>query len=79
MLPRLAHRVTGIVVVLPIVFLILTGLPLQLTEFLALDDASVNWSWVNTSYGITAPDTALTSNGVVQIGDVILGQRSCDQ
>ena len=72
MQPRRLHRTIGIGVAFPLLLLIVTGLPLQFTEQLALDRASITWGWVHAGYGVKAPDTVTRSADVVMIEDEML-------
>ena len=67
---RYAHRLIGLFVVLPVLLLVVTGLPLQFTNALQLGKLGIQATWLHRAYGIKAPMDVLTSNGVTQIGDI---------
>ena len=68
---RLAHRVMGLCLALPLLLLVVTGLPLQFTVALHLGSVGVPYSWVHAVYGIEAPVTAQRSANVAQLGDLL--------
>lgn len=65
---RHLHRITGLFILLPVIFLVATGIPLQYTDELDLGRAGVSWNWVHSAYSITAPDSAMASASATQIG-----------
>lgn len=68
---RRLHRITGVVVALPVILLVITGIPLQFTTTLSLGHTWVPWNWVLDSYGISAPQQASHSNGVTQLAQAV--------
>ena len=73
------HRLAGIVLVLPVLLLVATGVPLQFTEQLQLGKAGVNIGWLQSRYSIVAPDLLSVSGQVRQIdGVVLIAQRVID-
>jgi hypothetical protein len=63
------HRLTGLTVALPVILLVVTGIPLQFTQQLGLGTAPVDSTWVHNRYNLEAPEKSLTSAGVTQLGD----------
>ncbi len=57
---------------MPVLVLVATGIPLQFTEQLQLGRAEVGVNWLQSSYGIVAPESLLVSAQVSQIGGVVL-------
>jgi hypothetical protein len=73
------HRLAGILVVVPVLLLVATGVPLQFTEQLQLSQTAVRIDWLHSNYGIVAPQTAIVSEGVMQLEDLlILDAREVD-
>ncbi len=66
------HRFTGAIGSVVLLYLMLTGVPLQFTDGLKLGDSHVQASWVLDAYGITAPNRATASGSVALIGDALL-------
>lgn len=67
------HRRIGIVAALLALVLSLTGLALNHTESLRLDERRVSWGWLLDWYGISPPDSAVSfvagSRRVTLLGD----------
>lgn len=66
------HRLAGILVVIPVLLLVVTGVPLQFTEQLQLSQTAVSVDWLHSNYGIVAPQTATVSDGVMLLDDLLL-------
>ena len=67
----------GVCLALPLLLLVVTGIPLQFTVQLGLGSAGVPYGWVHAMYGIAAPATARASGEILQLGDLIfVGERS---
>jgi hypothetical protein len=74
---RLLHRFMGVCLALPLLLLVVTGIPLQFTVQLGLGSAGVPYAWVHAIYGIAAPATANASGEIVQLGDLMfVGERA---
>ena len=77
---RHLHRITGLCILLPVLFLVSTGLALQYTDALRLGQAYVSGNWVHRAYGVRAPDTAITSASVTQVGSrLFVGTRMVER
>ena len=61
----------GVGLALPLLLLVITGLPLQFTVPLGLGSSGVPFGWVHQAYGIAAPPSMRVSADVVQLGDQI--------
>jgi uncharacterized iron-regulated membrane protein len=73
---RLVHRVVGVCLAIPLLLLVVTGIPLQFTVWLGLGSTGVPFAWVHEMYGIAVPQTMRTSGGVVQSGELLfVGDR----
>ncbi len=57
---------------LPVVLLVVTGIPLQFTDTLNLGSRGVESPWLHAHYGVVVPDRASVDQGVVQVGDLLL-------
>ncbi len=66
------HRITGLIIALPVLLLVITGIPLQLTDTLKLGRIPITTGWILDAYSITAPDEALVSEDIQYLGDVLL-------
>lgn len=66
------HRLAGILVVIPVLLLVATGLPLQFTEQLQLSQTAVRINWLHSNYSIVAPQLATVSDNVMLLGDLLL-------
>ena len=74
---RLAHRSVGLAVALPLLLLVITGIPLQFTGALQLGTTGVTQSWVHEAYGIEAPNSVLRADAAAQLGDTLfVGERT---
>ena len=65
---RHLHRLTGVVVSLPVLLLAVTGLLLEFTTQLQLGITGVPYQWVHRAYGIQAPDDARVQGQVAELG-----------
>ena len=74
---RVVHRVAGLCAALPVVLLVVTGLPLQFTDAFQLGSRGVPFRMVHAAYGIQAPTEALADGAVVQLGGrLLVAQRN---
>lgn len=67
-----AHRIMGAIAGVVLVYLIVTGVPLQFTDALGLGSRYVGASYVHDAYNLTAPDNAQRSGRVSRIGDLLI-------
>ena len=65
------HRNIAIVAGIGLLYLLMTGVPLQFSPQLALGQKFVTSSWVLDWYGLEAPTTVKGSTGVVHIGELL--------
>ena len=61
----------GVCLAVPLLLLVVTGVPLQFTVSLNLGSAGVPYGWVHAVYGIESPATAQRSGDVAQLGDLL--------
>lgn len=66
---RAFHKITGLCLILPVLLLVITGMPLELTDQLNLGTRGVPFQFVHRSYGVDTPDSAWVQNNVVQLGE----------
>lgn len=66
---RTLHRYLGLVLLLPVLLLAVTGGLLEFTDDLKLGSRGVPYSWVHAQYNIKAPALSFTSGEVTQVGD----------
>ena len=69
---RSLHKLTGLAIAVPVLLLVLTGIPLEFVDQLKLGTRGVQYEWVHHSYGVQSPDSALKIDKVVQIEDLII-------
>ncbi len=63
------HRYAGISAAGLLVYLVITGVPLQFSAELDLGKTYVSSNWILTSYGIAAPEHVVVSGPIVQVDD----------
>lgn len=68
---RAFHKITGLCLILPVLLLVVTGLPLELTDQLNLGTRGVPFQFVHKSYGVDTPESAWVQNNVVQLGELL--------
>ncbi len=64
------HRVVGLVSAVSLVYLLLTGLPLQFSAELSLGQTYVTHPWVQARYSVEAPSDGVSSGPIQAIGGV---------
>ena len=69
---RTFHKVTGLCLTLPVLLLVLTGIPLELSSQLKLGSTGVPFIWVHKAYGIELPEQAFVQNGVIELDGLFL-------
>lgn len=69
---RSLHKITGLAVAIPVIVLVLTGLPLEFVDQLKLGSRGVPYEWVHGMYGVPVPDSATQLENVVQVDDLII-------
>ncbi|NKC01331.1 MAG: hypothetical protein GKR90_22925 [Pseudomonadales bacterium] len=69
---RAFHKVTGLCLILPVLLLVITGIPLELSSQPKLGSTGVPFTWVHEAYGVDLPREALVQGGVIQLGDLFL-------
>jgi uncharacterized iron-regulated membrane protein len=67
-----AHRISGAIAGVVLVYLIVTGVPLQFTDALGLGGRYVGAGFVHDAYNLTAPERAQRSGRVSRIGDLMI-------
>lgn len=65
------HRNVAILAAVGLLYLLMTGIPLQFSPQLALGQRFVTSSWVLDWYGLEAPTLVKSSTGVVHIGGLL--------
>ncbi len=69
---RTIHKVTGLCLVAPVLLLVVTGIPLELSDRLGLGRTGVPYEWVHARYGISAPNEAHVVGDAIELGDLLL-------
>ena len=74
---RTFHKITGLCLVLPVLLLVVTGMPLELTDQLKLGTRGVPFQFVHARYGVDVPESAWVHHDVVQLGEMLfIGDRT---
>ena len=68
------HRRAGVAAAAVLVYLVVTGLPLQYSSELQLGHRYVAWTSVLDWYGLQAPESVRSSSGLTAVGDAIFDQ-----
>lgn len=71
---RLLHRYAGISAGAALIYLLLTGLPLQFTTELALGSRFVQSPLILDAYNLDAPESVRFDNGVAHLGERLYSQ-----
>ena len=69
---RYLHRVLGVSLALPVLLLIVTGVPLLATDTLGLGHKGVSFTWVHGAYSLRAPQQMRQAQSIAQLEDVLL-------
>jgi len=69
------HRHAGVSAAALLIYLVLTGLPLQYSGELGLGGRHVSWAPVLDWYGLEAPSTVVTSGRIAAVGDEIFTEQ----
>ncbi len=67
-----AHRISGAIAGVVLMYLIVTGVPLQFTDALGLGSRYVGAGFVHDAYNLAAPESAQKSGRVTRIGDLLI-------
>ena len=74
---RTFHRYTGLVVAIPVILLVVSGVPLLLTDQLGLGRHGPDIGWLQSTYGIHAPAHGSATEHATQVGDqVFVAERT---
>ena len=68
------HRRAGVAAAAVLLYLVVTGLPLQYSSELQLGKRYVAWASVLDWYGLQAPESVRSSSGLTAVGDAIFDQ-----
>lgn len=68
------HRRAGVAAAAVLVYLVVTGLPLQYSSELQLGNRYVAWTSVLDWYGLQAPENVRSSSGLTAVGNAIFDQ-----